>query len=186
MFLMYLWAVQKVFTNVNIMNPTKYCTPTIHKSYFVPVPWIYRRTEVKPTCIFFFTHFHNSHKRWLPDGMSVQFHPLKSRGPLLTPVPWTLGGERERIKGGREECTLRRGISLYPCSLVREANTSWHPWSPFLIRRLKVMGRGERKRGKEGIDEGVPENSMYKISPSLGIIRTLLFLFSFFFFSLPG
>lgn len=44
------------------------------------------------------------------------------------------------------------------------------------------MGRGERKRGKEGIDEGVPENSMYKISPSLGIIRTLLFLFSFFFF----
>lgn len=86
-------------------------------------------------------------------------------------------GEKEDQgwKGGEHK--PRRGISLYPCSLVREANTSWHPWSPFLIRRLKVMGRGERKRGKEGIDVGVPQNSMYKISPSLGIIRTLLFLF---------
>lgn len=41
----------------------------------------------------------------------------------------------------KRESTRRRGLSLFPHILVQEANTSWHPWNPFLICWLKVMGR---------------------------------------------
>lgn len=51
---------------------------------------------------------------------------------------------------------------------------------PFFNPPAESDGEGRKETGKEGIDDGVPENSMFKISPSLGIIRTLLFLFFFF------
>lgn len=112
------------------------------------------------------------------DGKSVQFHPLRGRGPLLTLMLWALGG-RERIEKGREESRRRGGLSLYPCSLVREANTSWHPWNPFLICWLKVMGRG-KETGNGRDRRGTAGEFCVQNQPQFGNYPPIIF------FSLPG
>ena len=100
------------------------------------------------------------HRVWLT--CVAAFHPLPQKNRVWMKMgavslnkrqgasAWLHALNSQSDAGGRKRESARRGgLSLYPHSLVQEANTSWHPWNPFLICWVKVMGRG-RKWGREG------------------------------------
>lgn len=113
-------------------------------------------------------HFIHSLNKSCLNEHRCSFTECMVGGLCLVTCTRTLGemqGEKRR------ESTSCGGLSLYSHSLVQEANTSWHPWNPFLICWLKVMGR-ERKWGRKGEKRKYcrSEFSVYKISSSLKMI----------------
>lgn len=115
-----------------------------------------------------------SFSEWQVGGICFVRHPER--------LDWS---ERRERKTQREWESWRWGLSLYPHCLVQEANTSWHPWNPFLICWLKVMGKGtEIGKGKESRRESTA--GLFCVQNQLQLKNYPLSFFPLLFWSVVG